>query len=1163
MKHHIFEQSEQYPVAILIKGTAFNKGELQRYYVEPLSANRIPIADVIAFTLAYGDKGKVSVKEIKEYLGQLLPVLEELKTKYLYVADSNYFKTLTGVTKAEPHHGYVMPCKIKGYEHMNVVLGINYHQLIYNPDLQDKLTMGIDTLAAHINGTYKTLGSDIIHSAWYPESLDGIAKALNSLHQYPKLAGDIEAFSLRFNEAGIGTVSFAWDQHNGIAFPCDYLPNPSHEKDADGFYGKFVPNPNIRAMLLAFLLAYKGEITWHNAAYDVKVIIFTLWMQHLRDTKGLLAGLHHMYRKGGIQDTKLIIYLATNSTAGNTLGLKPNAHEFAGNWAKDDIKDIRKIPLPELLQYNLVDALSTNYVREKYYPIMVADKQEALYHKLFLPTQKMLTQVELTGMPMSKAKIAQVKAKLEKMRDEYLHTINSNELVVEMNLWVQTREMNKANAKLKTKQHPLEKFADHKFNPNSGPQLQFLLYELMNLPVLDLTDTKQPATGAETLEKLINHVSDPLQKDLINALIGHGQVVKILNTFIPAFEAGIEKADDGIIWLHGWFNLGGTVSGRLSSCVAAWTRIKTQRGLIPITELKIGEYVWTHKRRWQPVQDIILKPVTPMVDVRFCNGYILTCTMDHKLRLPNGMWKTVREIINERIENVDAESCEHILNISSLSKRSTENSGTDCIGIGDDLSQYQPCAGAPPSNSRVSGSQSLTIFSVERRGTQSYEGKNAGTAPQLDWGMLGSQGVFNNPAQRDTSVCAPCGYGTSLGIGDVTGAAGSPSHRRESIEQCAGQLSPGNESRPYDDSLSSSDVSYGKIEAIHYRGDLPVWDITVAEDHSYWAEGCFNHNSDPNLQNIPANSIFGKLIKECFGWLPGWIFAGADFNSLEDYVSALQTKDPNKLKVYIDGFDGHCLRAAFYFEGELLAQGVRIDINDPKSVNSLKKLAPEWRQESKTPTFLLTYGGTYHGLMKSLGWPEEKAKRIEANYHDLYKVSDQYVADRLKQANKDGYVEVAFGLRVRTPLIKQVLWSDKGSVPYEAQGEGRTAGNALGQSYGQLTNRSMVAFMEKVWESPYAEDILPCSLIHDANYLLIRDNPDIVAWANKYLINEMRWQELPEIQHDTVKLGAALDIFWPHWANAITLPNDADPDTIIQLCRDARTAYLEKQKEKQ
>jgi hypothetical protein len=38
---------------------------------------------------------------------------------------------------------------------------------------------------------------------------------------------------------------------------------------------------------------------------------------------------------------------------------------------------------------------------------------------------------------------------------------------------------------------------------------------------------------------------------------------------------------------------------------------------------------------------------------------------------------------------------------------------------------------------------------------------------------------------------------------------------------------------------------------------------------------------------------------------------------LEDRISALTTKDPNKLTVYLEGFDGHSLRAQAYF-GELM-----------------------------------------------------------------------------------------------------------------------------------------------------------------------------------------------------------------------------------------------------
>ena len=252
------------------------------------------------------------------------------------------------------------------------------------------------------------------------------------------------------------------------------------------------------------------------------------------------------------------------------------------------------------------------------------------------------------------------------------------------------------------------------------------------------------------------------------------------------------------------------------------------------------------------------------------------------------------------------------------------------------------------------------------------------------------------------------------------------------------------------------------------------------------------------------------------------------------------------------GYDGHCLRAFSYFRDKCP------DIEDtPESINSMKKKYPKLRQDSKSPTFALTYQGTWHTLVNNLGFPEDKAKEIEKGYHELYKVSDQYVQDRLMQASKDGYVEVAFGLRVRTPLLKQVIFNGA-RMPYEAAAEGRTAGNALGQSYGLLNNRAAVEFMKKVWASKYRLDIKPIAQIHDAQYYLVRDDVEVAEWVNRELILSMQWQELPEIQHPTVKLGAALDIFWPSWANATTLPNNADQNTIKKLCREAREAYEEK-----
>ena len=193
-------------------------------------------------------------------------------------------------------------------------------------------------------------------------------------------------------------------------------------------------------------------------------------------------------------------------------------------------------------------------------------------------------------------------------------------------------------------------------------------------------------------------------------------------------------------------------------------------------------------------------------------------------------------------------------------------------------------------------------------------------------------------------------------------------------------------------------------------------------------------------------------------------------------------------------------------------------------------------------------------MMSNLGWEEDKAKAIEKGYHDLYKESDAYVQSRLQQASKDGYVEVAFGLRVRTPLLKQVMYGSY-KMPYEAAAEGRTAGNALGQSYGLLNNRAAVDFWNKVWTSKYRYDILPVALIHDATYAIIKDDVEVMEWANRELTKSMAWQELPELQHPTVKINAALDIFWPSWAEPTTLPVDADKATILALCAATKAKY--------
>ena len=864
MKHVLFAPEENtYDIAILIKDSHFIGSSLSEYYVEPLEKLGIPRNKIIAFNLPY-DKKKVSSNQIHAYFNSLIPALDKLGIKYIYCADAEYFKTLTKQRKADNHLGYVLDCAAPKYKHMKVVLGLNYGGLLYNPNQAPKLDLSLTTLADSYNGCYQQLGANIIHKAQYPVFIPQIQAFLNSLHQYPSLTCDIEAFSLNPFEAGIGSIAFAWNKHEGGSFLVDWIKNP----DDSPLEGQQRHNKAIKSLLKHFFINYKGNLKYHNATFDIKVLILELFMRHPQDYQGMLYGLEVMTRD--IDDTKVIAYLALNTTAELSLGLKDLGHEYAGDYAESDIKNIRLIPQESLLKYNLTDCLTTWFVFDKYYPVMLQDSQKHIYETIMKPSIKILIQMELVGMPIDPQRVWEVEQELEELKAKYLKQLADSASVQTCEKVIKLKELTAINAKLKTKQHGLEKVADYVFNPNSGNHLIELLYTVMNLPVIDTTATKLPSTSGDTLEKLLNHTSNQDYTTALNALIGLSKVDKILTSFIPSFKQAVLKGD-GLGWLHANFNLNGTVSGRLS-----------------------------------------------------CNK--------------------------------------------------------------------------------------------------------------------------------------------------------------------------------------------------------------------------------PNLQQIPSGSDFGKLIKSCFMAPPKMVFAGADFASLEDRINTLLTKDTNKLKVYTDGYDGHCLRAAYYFK-------IPVDVNNVAEVNAIKKTHPEERQDSKAPTFALTYMGTWATLMKNCGFTEQLSKEIETNYHELYKESDAWAKDKLDLCCKQGYIDVAFGLRIRTPLLaKSVL--DNSKTLREAQAEARSVGNAIsGQSYGLLNNRAAIAFMNRVWASEFKYDVFLVSLIHDAIYLIMKDDIRVVEWVNNALTEEMSWQELPEIQHPQVKLGAELDVFYGGWHQPITLPNHASKEDILRICKEGVDEY--------
>lgn len=500
-------------------------------------------------------KKKTPAAEIKEYLDDLLPHLLDAGIQLLVVTQPDYFKVLTKLTKTDAAIGDVVDTVVPG---LKATYCPNYGRIFHDPDkTKDKIKLAMETVMRWSRGDSTSLGSSIIKTRHHPKTTQEILDWLDKLYLMDcDLTCDIEAFDLKHYDAGIGTITFCWNEHEGISFEVDNCQ--TKEK-----------NLQVRAALKRFFEVFRNRMIYHNICYDAYVLIYQLFMDHILDQEGLLYGLEVMLRNW--ECTQIITYLATNSCAGNELGLKAQAQEFAGNYAVEDIDDITQVPLDKLLEYNLVDGLSTWFVYKKHMPTVIADDQMKIYMDLFKPAVVDIIQMQLTGMPINMGKVVKLNDLLNRESQELVRLMGKTRIVQGFMTILEDETIAAKNRKLKTKQVTRADLGTTKdltveFNPNSGPQLQRLLYDedFLGLPVLDLTDSGQPSTGAETLEKLIAQKPGAEIEGFLNLLIEYKASAIIISTFLPAMLKA-QQGIDGWHYLFGNFRLGGTLSGRLSS----------------------------------------------------------------------------------------------------------------------------------------------------------------------------------------------------------------------------------------------------------------------------------------------------------------------------------------------------------------------------------------------------------------------------------------------------------------------------------------------------------------------------------------------------------------------------------------------------------------------
>jgi DNA polymerase-1 len=183
--------------------------------------------------------------------------------------------------------------------------------------------------------------------------------------------------------------------------------------------------------------------------------------------------------------------------------------------------------------------------------------------------------------------------------------------------------------------------------------------------------------------------------------------------------------------------------------------------------------------------------------------------------------------------------------------------------------------------------------------------------------------------------------------------------------------------------------------------------------------GCQN----PNLQNIPIRTEYGKRIREAFVAETGNMLASIDYSQIELRIAAGLSGDEKLVAIFRDGRDVHTEVAARVF-------GV-----PPEMVDR------EMRRRAKVINFGILYGMGVNALRANLGEGvsrDEAAKYLEEYFKNFAGLA-RYIERTKAEAARQGYTETLYGRRryfsgFRSPLPNLRAQAERMAVNAPMQG---------------------------------------------------------------------------------------------------------------------------------
>jgi len=244
---------------------------------------------------------------------------------------------------------------------------------------------------------------------------------------------------------------------------------------------------------------------------------------------------------------------------------------------------------------------------------------------------------------------------------------------------------------------------------------------------------------------------------------------------------------------------------------------------------------------------------------------------------------------------------------------------------------------------------------------------------------------------------------------------------------------------------------------------------------------------EPNLQNIPARSEYGRLIRKAFIAEANSCILSSDYSQIELRIFAHLSQAKELIEAFNTNMDIHTKTAMDIFQV------------------SKDNVTKEMRRHAKAVNFGILYGISSFGLSEELEINPNDAKKFIEAYFMTYSSIKDYMIEVIDKAHKDGYVKT---LMNRKRIIDEI--NNKNKV-IKKMGERMALNTPIQGSSADIIKKAMIEIHNKFIEHNLKSTML--LQVHDELiFNCINEEKDIVT------------KIVREVMENTYKLSVPLKV---------------------------------------